>query len=124
MPLSNERLYFILFYWHTIFGLYYFSFIIIPFTGNRNYCRYICPWGTIYGLLNKFGFYKVKGYRELCNECGTCELECDMGVPVMKLLKENNEINTIDCTGCGRCVYNCVNDCLKFESIYTRILKK
>jgi glutamate synthase (NADPH/NADH) small chain len=41
-----------------VVGLTYFgSFFLVPLTGNRFYCRYLCPYGATFGLLNHAGFY-------------------------------------------------------------------
>jgi len=38
-------------------GVTYFgSFFIAPLTGNRFYCRYLCPYGSTFGLLNHIGY--------------------------------------------------------------------
>ncbi len=44
-----------------VVGLTYFgTFFITPITGNRFYCRYLCPFGATFGLLNHAGFYGIK----------------------------------------------------------------
>jgi polyferredoxin len=53
-----------------VVGLTYFgSFFLVPLTGNRFYCRYLCPYGATFGLLNHAGFYGI-------GECqGSCRLK-------------------------------------------------
>jgi glutamate synthase (NADPH) small chain len=97
--------------------IYFGSFLVIPLTGNRNWCRWLCPYGGTFGLLNKAGFYKIKAKPELCTSCMKCEKECDMGIPVQQLVAAKGMVNTIDCVGCGRCVTNCPQGVLKFHDV-------
>ncbi len=94
--------------------MYFGSFLIIPITGNRNWCRWLCPYGGTFGILNKVGFYKIKADKEKCISCGKCSKECDMGIPVQKLVETKQEVNVFDCVGCGRCVTTCPTNTLKF----------
>ena len=101
-----------------IVGVIYFaSFLFIPLTGNRNWCRWLCPYGQTFGILNKVGFYKIKADKEKCISCGKCTIECDMGIPVQTLVEIKGEVNTMDCVGCGRCVKNCPKNALSFCDI-------
>jgi len=45
---------------------YFGSFYIIPFTGNRFYCRSLCPFGATFGVLNHAGFYDIRMDTDRC----------------------------------------------------------
>ena len=98
-------------------GIYFASLLVIPWTGNRNYCRYLCPWGSLYGLIGKWGFFKIVADKEECLECGSCEDVCDLGVPIQSLIQEKGEINVADCVGCGRCVQACPSEALRLVDV-------
>ncbi|MBW1944553.1 MAG: 4Fe-4S binding protein [Deltaproteobacteria bacterium] len=101
-----------------IVGVIYFaSFLFIPLTGNRNWCRWLCPFGQMFGILNKVGFYKIKAEKEKCISCEKCNMECDMGIPVQYLVETKGEVNVPDCVGCGRCVTNCPKGVLSFSDV-------
>jgi len=105
-------------------GIIYFgSFLIIPITGNRNWCRWLCPYGGTFGIINKVGFYKIAADSDKCISCGKCNRECDMGIPVKHLVKTKGEVNVPDCVGCGRCVTNCPENVLRFYDIRDRFKK-
>ncbi len=91
----------------TVSVLYFVSLFLIPVTGNRNWCRWLCPYGHIFGLLNKIGFYSIKADRDRCTSCGRCDRECDMGIPVSSLVKAEGRVKATECVGCGRCVNAC-----------------
>lgn len=97
--------------------IYFTSFLFIPLTGNRNWCRWLCPYGQTYGVLNKAGFYKIKADKEKCISCGKCTKECDMGIPVQHLVETKGEVNVPDCVGCGRCITNCPKEVLSFSDV-------
>jgi polyferredoxin len=97
--------------------LYFASLLVIPWTGNRNYCRYLCPWGSLYGLIGRLGFFKVVAEPGACFDCDICEDVCDMGVPILSLIREKGEINVADCVGCGRCVQECPTEALRLVDV-------
>lgn len=67
----------------------------------RPFCRYICPLGAIYGLFNKFSFYRFYVDQNKCIECGICQKECRLDIPVWK------NPNSLDCIRCGDCKASC-----------------
>ena len=110
---------------YAIVGLTYFgTFFLAPLVGNRFYCRYLCPFGATFGLLNHAGFYGIDMEQEKCNDCGRCEQVCDMGIPVLQQGRESGKISGIeDCMGCGRCVVSCPTDALSFRDVRNLLRK-
>ncbi|MCW8922783.1 MAG: FAD-dependent oxidoreductase [Gammaproteobacteria bacterium] len=97
---------------------YFGSFFIAPIVGNRFYCRYLCPYGATFGLLNHAGFYGINMDRDRCNDCQRCEQVCDMGIPVWKQGKLAGRVTAIeDCMGCARCVVACPTDALEITDV-------
>lgn len=110
-------------FWMINLGLYFLSLLVIPWTGNRNYCRYLCPWGTLYGVIGKLGFFRILADRDRCAGCRICESVCDMGLPIVSLIQKNGEIRTTDCVGCGRCVTECPKEALRMVDIRDTLRK-
>ncbi len=104
---------------YLIVGLTYFgTFFVAPITGNRFYCRYLCPYGATFGLLNHAGFYSIRMDKDKCNDCRRCEQVCDMGIPVWEQGKQHGRITGIeDCMGCARCVVSCPTDALEIRDV-------
>jgi len=94
-------------------GIFSASLLVVPVTGNRNYCRFLCPYGVLYGLIGRLGFYKIEADREKCIDCGACDRNCEMGIPVSSLVKKYGQVKISDCVGCGRCVATCPTTTLK-----------
>jgi len=102
---------------------YYFSFLLLPLMGNRNFCRFLCPYSALWGVLSKVGFYKIKANTEKCINCRLCEQQCDMGIPINRLVTEKGEINSVECMGCGRCVNVCPQDVLSIYDVRDALFK-
>lgn len=100
-------------------GLTYFgSFFLIPLTGNRFYCRYLCPYGATFGLLNHAGCYGLELDRGRCIDCRRCEQACDMGIPLWEQGKVQGRITGLEeCMGCARCVVSCPTDALAIRDV-------
>ena len=70
----------------------------------RFFCRFICPLGAIYGLLNKTAFFSLKVDEDKCIHCNRCVNECLMDV---------KSISDRECIECGECISKC-----KVNAIY------
>lgn len=67
----------------------------------RPFCKYLCPLGAIYGLLNRFSAYRMGVEQSACVHCRKCEKACKMGVDV------TGDINSAECIRCGACKAVC-----------------
>ena len=104
------------FYYDFITYGYYASFLFIPLTGHRNFCRILCPLAALWGVLSVAGLYRIRANKEECIDCGKCDQVCDMGIPIAQMVREKGGIRTIECMGCGRCVAVCPQNVLSFYS--------
>ena len=68
---------------------------------HRFFCRVLCPLGAIYGLLNRFSFYRIDCAADKCIGCGRCKKICPLELDPTK------EINSAECVRCGRCKKIC-----------------
>jgi glutamate synthase (NADPH/NADH) small chain len=97
---------------------YFGTFFLAPVVGNRAYCRFLCPFGATFGLINHAGCYDLKMDAKRCIDCGRCEQACDMGIPVWKQGKEHGRVTGLeDCMGCARCVVSCPTDALEIRDV-------
>ncbi len=70
----------------------------------RNFwCRYLCPYGGLLGLLSTFSPLKITRNNEACIHCGLCSNNCPSLIPVERL----PSVRTPECTGCLTCVSRC-----------------
>ncbi len=68
---------------------------------ERPFCKYLCPLGAFYGLVQKVGFLRLRIDRTACISCGACKATCPMGVDPV----ENP--GSCECIRCGKCVTSC-----------------
>ena len=74
---------------------------------HRFFCRVMCPLGAIYGLLNKYAFYRLSFDADKCIGCGRCKKVCPIE------LEPTKEFNSAECVRCRRCVEICPTRALK-----------
>ena len=80
------------------------SLVVISVFLYRPFCRYICPLGAIYSLLNPFSLYKYGIDDSKCNRekgCSACARACPMGIDPVK------NPNHLECIRCGTCNSTC-----------------
>lgn len=81
------------------------SFVI-----KNPWCRYLCPYGALLGLLAFIGPFHVRRHRQLCVNCRQCESVC----PAAIRITARQTIRTGACVGCLECVGVCPQEqCLQ-----------
>jgi polyferredoxin len=73
------------------------------------WCRYLCPYGALVGVLGRLAPLKVTRDPELCTDCRSCTTVCPARLKVHSLQR----VASIECTSCQDCVVACpVDSCL------------
>ncbi|MCS6953240.1 MAG: 4Fe-4S binding protein [Bryobacteraceae bacterium] len=67
------------------------------------WCRYLCPYGALLGLLSRFSPAYVRREPHLCIDCAKCAQACPSWLPVDQLVSVRSE----ECIGCMACVAAC-----------------
>ena len=75
----------------------------------RPFCKWICPLGAFYALLNKVSLFQMKVDKNKCVSCGKCARVCKMDVDVTKTP------NHTECIRCGMCISACPTDAVQFR---------
>lgn len=77
--------------------------ILISFPVKNAFCRFLCPYGALLGLVSLISPVKVTRDRALCVSCGVCSQACPSHLPVMS----QERIHSPECIGCWRCIAHC-----------------
>ncbi|MDP2996792.1 MAG: 4Fe-4S binding protein [Bryobacterales bacterium] len=67
------------------------------------WCRYLCPYGAMLGLVAKLSPARIRRAPEPCIDCAKCAKACPSHMAVDKLIT----IGSAECTGCLECVAAC-----------------
>jgi polyferredoxin len=71
---------------------------------TRNFwCRYLCPYGALLGLLSVGAAVKVQRQEARCTHCRSCTKSCPALLPVETL----GRVRSPECLGCLTCVSRC-----------------
>lgn len=78
------------------------------------FCRYICPYGALLGLVSLVSPLAVHRDLKKCVSCGVCSQVCPSRIDVMHATR----VNSPECLGCWRCISLCrVNNALSMRAI-------
>lgn len=70
----------------------------------RNFwCRYLCPYGALTGLLSYLSPAKITRTEDACIHCHACSKHCPQLLDVENLKR----VRSPECTGCLTCVSKC-----------------
>ncbi|MGA8531909.1 MAG: 4Fe-4S binding protein [Acidobacteriaceae bacterium] len=75
------------------------------------WCRYLCPYGALMGLVSLLSPTKIRRDTEACIDCGKCSKACPGHLKVDQLF----HVRSVECSACLACVAACpVENALQF----------
>jgi polyferredoxin len=99
--------------------------IVLAFLGiasllvQNPWCRYLCPYGALHGLLSWLSPVRIRRDPQSCIDCAKCSRACPSRLPV----DVKSSIISPECTGCLECVAACpVKDALAVSATRRRRL--
>ncbi len=88
-------------------GAAVFGFLILmSFLFEHFWCRYLCPYGALMGLLGWLSPSRISRNEQLCIDCGNCDKACSGRLKVSR----NKNVLSPECNGCLDCVNSCPVD--------------
>jgi polyferredoxin len=80
--------------------------VMLSFLMKNFWCRYLCPYGALLGLVAAVGPTRIRRFGEHCTRCRACERACASRLPV----SEKWHIRSPECMGCMACIEACPGD--------------
>jgi ferredoxin len=81
----------------------------------RPFCQFICPFGFISWIIERFSIIRVRIDKNKCTECGVCIKACPL--EAVKGLLYAKKLPA-DCFSCARCLNVCPVDAIRYESVF------
>ena len=70
---------------------------------ERFFCRYLCPLGAIFSLVDRLNVFELHKPSEKCGKCRICTNECAMGINLYK----DEMVKSGECIKCYKCTSAC-----------------
>lgn len=100
------------------FSLIVIGVLLVLSVVFRNFwCRYLCPYGALLGLISLFSPAKIKRNAETCTDCKACTKACPSFIKVHKM----KSVISDECTSCMSCIDACpVKSTLYFKPVLVK----
>jgi polyferredoxin len=93
------------------------SLMLLSLVIRGFWCRYLCPYGALLGIVGLLSPHKIKRNPVSCNDCGECARVCPARIKVDKV----RTVISDECVSCLSCIDSCpVPDTLELRSVITK----
>ena len=77
--------------------------LVLSMLFKNFWCRYLCPYGALLGLLGHLSPLRIQRNDNLCTQCNACSMNCPSNLPVNKELS----VLSPECSACLTCISSC-----------------
>lgn len=81
----------------------FLTLIVLSLVLKNPFCRYLCPYGALLGIIAIISPLRVTRNLERCVSCGVCSQVCPTYIDVM----HKKSVVSPECIGCWRCISHC-----------------
>jgi ferredoxin len=78
----------------------------LSFLYKNFWCRYLCPYGALLGVMSWLSPFKVRRNDDKCTHCMSCTRNC----PALIKVEEKEVVSSPECFGCLTCVSRCPSE--------------
>ncbi|NOT01438.1 MAG: 4Fe-4S binding protein [Phycisphaerales bacterium] len=89
------------------------GFLVIYVLGSRSFCRYGCPYGAIFGVVDRIALGRIRLVKD-CAQCGVCTAVCQSNVRVHEELQRFGAVVNPACLKDLDCVAACPNEAVRY----------
>ena len=83
--------------------------VVLSVLFYRPFCKWICPLGAFYALMNRVSLLGIRVDACKCVSCGKCSKVCQMDVDVVRAP------NHAECIRCGKCIGACPVNAISYR---------
>jgi polyferredoxin len=88
------------------------SLLLLSLAIKNFWCRYLCPYGAMLGVVSKVGLLTVKRDVKKCIDCKSCEQACPSYIEITR----GKRVATAECIQCFECVKACPERALALKT--------
>lgn len=77
--------------------------VLLSFLVRHFWCRYLCPYGAMLGLVSLVSPFKVTRQEAFCTGCGRCDRVCPGNIRVSAARR----VSSVECSACLNCLHHC-----------------
>jgi len=96
-------------------------FLVLSIFTYRPFCHFICPFGFVSWIMERFSLIKVNIDKEKCTNCGLCVQACPTQAAKDRV---SGKLFGADCFSCARCLNVCPQDAIRYSSVFSKQMNK
>ena len=77
--------------------------VVLSIIFKNFWCRYLCPYGALLGILGRFAPLRIKRHEDECINCGLCTKNCPSFIDV----ENSDTVTSVECIKCLTCIEKC-----------------
>ncbi len=93
-----------------VIGTIFITAVLLNFAIPRFYCRFICPLGALFGLLDIFAIWRIGKINGTHKNCKLCEKNCHGAC------EPAGQIRIAECVLCFNCIDECKDELVTYQT--------
>ena len=94
---------------------------VLLFLGTRGFCRFVCPYGAVFRVADRFTPFRVRRVGACSSDCATgsshpCTTVCPTAIDVHDETDQLGYVANADCVRCHLCIEACPTQALAYRA--------